>query len=53
MSTSAADAAYMAKGERIVTKAEERRVIIASSVGTVFVVPVSVARPRYTRNPHQ
>jgi MFS family permease len=31
-----ADAAYLAPGERLVTKAEERRVIIASSVGTVF-----------------
>ena len=36
MSTSAADAAYIAKGERTVTHAEERRVIVASSVGTVF-----------------
>ena len=27
---------YIAPGERVVTKAEERRVIIASSVGTVF-----------------
>jgi len=36
MSTSAADAAYLAKGERTVTHAEERRVIVASSVGTVF-----------------
>ena len=32
----AADAAYVAPGERVVTKAEERRVIVASSVGTVF-----------------
>ena len=32
-----ADAAYLAPGERIVTKTEERRVIVASSVGTVFV----------------
>src|ERR1041384_7135765 len=30
------DAAYVAPGERLVTKAEERRVIVASSVGTVF-----------------
>src|SRR5881296_1371784 len=29
-------AAYISPGERIVTKAEERRVIVASSVGTVF-----------------
>ena len=29
-------AAYISAGERIVTKAEERRVIVASSVGTVF-----------------
>ena len=29
-------AAYVAPGERMVTKAEERRVIVASSVGTVF-----------------
>jgi len=36
MSTSATDAAYIAKGERTVTHAEERRVIVASSVGTVF-----------------
>src|SRR5262245_49510963 len=33
---SIADAAYLAPGERLVTKAEERRVIVASSVGTVF-----------------
>jgi hypothetical protein len=31
-----ADAAFIAAGQRVVTKAEERRVIIASSVGTVF-----------------
>src|SRR5450755_1798660 len=31
-----ADVAYVASGERTITKAEERRVIIASSVGTVF-----------------
>src|SRR6185436_629390 len=31
-----ADAAYRAKGERMVTMAEERRVIFASSLGTVF-----------------
>jgi MFS family permease len=31
-----AGAAYLAPGERLVTKAEERRVIVASSVGTVF-----------------
>jgi len=31
-----AQVAYVAPGERIVTKDEERRVIIASSVGTVF-----------------
>src|SRR5207249_11513984 len=29
-------AAYISPGERIVTKTEERRVIVASSVGTVF-----------------
>src|SRR5437870_679434 len=29
-------AAHISPGERIVTKAEERRVIVASSVGTVF-----------------
>ena len=29
-------AAYVAPGERLVTKEEERRVIVASSVGTVF-----------------
>src|SRR5712691_8615020 len=28
--------AYISPGERIITKAEERRVIVASSVGTVF-----------------
>jgi MFS family permease len=33
---SVAGAAYVARGERVVSKAEERRVIIASSVGTVF-----------------
>src|SRR2546428_9076404 len=33
---STVEAAYVAPGERLVTKAEERRVIIASSVGTVF-----------------
>src|SRR5215472_5751338 len=33
---SVAGAAYVARGERLVTKGEERRVIIASSVGTVF-----------------
>jgi len=32
----ATQAAYVAPGERVVTKAEERRVIVASSVGTVF-----------------
>ena len=32
----ATQAAYVAPGERLVSKAEERRVIIASSVGTVF-----------------
>src|SRR5947209_19097630 len=31
-----ADVAVAAPGERLITKAEERRVIIASSVGTVF-----------------
>jgi MFS family permease len=36
MSTPEDAAAYTSIGERIVTKAEERRVIIASSVGTVF-----------------
>jgi MFS family permease len=36
MSTTTADAAYKAKGERLITKAEERRVIFASSLGTVF-----------------
>src|ERR1041384_7219122 len=30
------DAAYVAPGERVITKSEERRVIVASSVGTVF-----------------
>src|SRR6478752_1514333 len=32
----AGEAAYIAPGERLVTKAEERHVIVASSVGTVF-----------------
>src|SRR5438132_8519786 len=36
MSSTTADAAYKAKGERLVTRAEERRVIFASSLGTVF-----------------
>jgi MFS family permease len=36
MSTPEEAAAYLSVGERIVTKAEERRVIVASSVGTVF-----------------
>ena len=36
MSTPEDAAAYISPGERIVTKAEERRVIVASSVGTVF-----------------
>src|SRR5499426_3328945 len=36
MSTAAGKAAYVASGERVVTVAEERRVIVASSVGTVF-----------------
>jgi len=31
-----AEMAFDASGERIITKAEERRVIVASSVGTVF-----------------
>src|SRR5437868_3720072 len=31
-----ADVAAAAPGERLITRAEERRVIIASSVGTVF-----------------
>src|SRR5262249_6962958 len=31
-----AGAAYLAPGERVITKAEESRVIVASSVGTVF-----------------
>src|SRR5258706_11083539 len=31
-----AGVAYVAPGERTITKAEERRVIVASSVGTVF-----------------
>jgi MFS family permease len=35
MST-AAQAAFVAAGERVVSRAEERRVILASSVGTVF-----------------
>ena len=30
------EAAYVAPGERVISKSEERRVIIASSVGTVF-----------------
>src|ERR671939_957568 len=34
--SSATEAAYIAPGERLVTKAEERRVIFASSLGTVF-----------------
>src|ERR671927_1988392 len=34
--TSAAEAAYIAPGERLVTKAETRTVIFASSLGTVF-----------------
>src|SRR5919199_6292838 len=34
--TSATEAAYVAQGERLITKAEERRVIFASSLGTVF-----------------
>src|SRR2546426_3735952 len=36
MSTPEEAAASLGVGERIVTKAEERRVIVASSVGTVF-----------------
>jgi MFS family permease len=36
MSTPEDAPAYVSVGERIVTKAEERRVIVASSVGTVF-----------------
>ncbi|HKQ29933.1 MAG TPA: MFS transporter, partial [Burkholderiales bacterium] len=36
MSSTTSDAAYRAKGERLVTKQEERRVIFASSLGTVF-----------------
>src|SRR6478752_4937008 len=32
----ASEAAYIAPGERLITKAEERRVIFASSLGTVF-----------------
>ncbi len=36
MSTPEEAAASLSVGERIVTKAEERRVIVASSVGTVF-----------------
>ncbi|HEV8268677.1 MAG TPA: MFS transporter [Thermoanaerobaculia bacterium] len=35
-STTPGDVAVAAPGERLITKAEERRVIIASSVGTVF-----------------
>src|SRR3954467_8049772 len=35
MATSA-QAAYVAPGERLVTRAEERKVIFASSLGTVF-----------------
>src|ERR671932_1794760 len=34
--SSTIEAAYIAPGERLVTKAEERRVIFASSLGTVF-----------------
>ena len=34
--TAVTEAAYVATHERVVTKAEERRVIIASSLGTVF-----------------
>jgi hypothetical protein len=34
--SAATEAAYIAPGERLVTKAEERRVIFASSLGTVF-----------------
>jgi MFS family permease len=34
--TATTEAAYIARGERLVTKAEERRVIFASSLGTVF-----------------
>jgi len=34
--SAATEAAYLAPGERLVTKAEERRVIFASSLGTVF-----------------
>src|SRR5262245_19730292 len=33
---STVEAAYVAAGERLVTKAEVRRVIVASSIGTVF-----------------
>ncbi|HEV3365031.1 MAG TPA: MFS transporter, partial [Acidimicrobiia bacterium] len=36
MSTRTEDLAYYARGERLVTAAEERKVIIASSLGTVF-----------------
>src|SRR6201993_5426784 len=32
----ATDMAYAAPGERIITRAEERRVVLASSVGTLF-----------------
>src|ERR1700757_440583 len=32
----ATDMAYAAPGERIITRAEERRVVLASSIGTVF-----------------
>src|SRR5919108_1379781 len=34
--TAVTEAAYVAPHERLVTKAEERKVIIASSIGTVF-----------------
>jgi len=36
MSTPEEAAASLSVGERIVTKAEERRVLVASLVGTVF-----------------
>lgn len=36
VSAEATNAAYVARGERLVTKQEERRVIFASSLGTVF-----------------
>ncbi|HYB43871.1 MAG TPA: MFS transporter, partial [Candidatus Methylomirabilis sp.] len=36
MAGSVAGAGYRAVGERVISKAEERRVIVASSVGTVF-----------------